>query len=108
MGSVVRLTAQFFQAGSGSQSTTLTPADPTQVIFYVNDPNGQVHQSSVDLGPVVKDDIGVYHLDVQVTTYGNWEWQAVGSGAIVANNYGQIFVRTPEFFPDGECAQTSN
>ncbi|MGH6718759.1 MAG: hypothetical protein ACREER_05525 [Alphaproteobacteria bacterium] len=90
-GQLVRLTGTF---------TTLAGAahDPTTVKVRWKAPDGAatIKQYGVD-GEVVRDSLGVFHVDVNANAQGTWpyRWEATGVGQ--AAKEGEFFVRASAF-----------
>ena len=86
IGSETELTVEFFDM-DGS-----TPADPTVATIKVRDPAGveTSHVYGVDVN-VVKESVGVYHLDQVLDQAGTWFYRGIGTGAVVAA--GEKFLR---------------
>lgn len=55
--------------------------DPTTVRFAVKNPNGTttVYLYGTD-SEVVKDAVGQYHCEINITASGTWHWRAYSSG----------------------------
>ena len=75
-GDLVRCTGTFTNSAGN-------PVDPTTVTFKVRDPplNEMEYVYGVD-AEVVRDDQGIYHVDVSVDESGRWRyhWQSTGTG----------------------------
>jgi len=69
---VVRISATFTDLDG-------TPTDPTGVTFRVKDPDGHV---TVYTTAVEHDGDGLYHLDTEVATAGEWFYRVEGTGAV--------------------------
>jgi len=79
-GALVRLTASFTNIQGDYQ-------DPTTITVRVKNPStGAVVTYTYAGGQVVKDDVGIYHRDVDTTDYpeGTWFYKWIGTGAVVA------------------------
>lgn len=63
---------------------TGTPADPTTAALKLHDPTGVETSYTLAGGDVVRDDVGAYHCDVQLSVSGQWRARWVAGGAIVA------------------------
>lgn len=89
IGDRVRLTARFTDAITGllSDPTGITlrvrpPADTTTIYIYGSDPK------------IARDDVGVYHADIDVTASGSWGYKWTGTGAITAAEESSFYART--------------
>lgn len=58
------------------------PADPDTVTATVRKPDGTTTAYTVTPGEIEHDDVGEYHLDVQLDQEGDWTYRAAGTGAI--------------------------
>lgn len=76
--------------------------DPTSVTLATRDPNGTAATYDYSLGTIVREALGVYHVDITVTTAGTWYWAFRGTGACVAQIEGDFFI-----WPSGVVAQTN-
>jgi hypothetical protein len=57
------------------------PVDPSAgVTCYVLDPNGQKTTYSVAGGTVIRDGVGLYHLNINVSIPGHWWYKFEGDG----------------------------
>lgn len=89
IGDRVRLTARFTDAITGLLS------DPTVITLRTRPPVGATTTYTYGLDTkIVKDDVGVYHADVDVTASGSWSYKWAGTGAIVAAEESTFFART--------------
>lgn len=61
------------------------PADPTDITFYVTNPDGTVitYEYGTD-AELVKDDTGDYHVDLTPSVYGMWYYRFVGTGDVIS------------------------
>jgi hypothetical protein len=77
--------------------------DPTTVRFLVRPPPGGGPLATYTYGapgsPIVRDDVGVYHLDVLLTVHGPWNVRAEGTGAIVLARETTIIVSPSVVLP---------
>lgn len=86
VGNIARLSCAFTDSSG-------TPADPTTVAVTYRPPGG----TPVSQTPV-RDSVGAYHYDVQLTQPGTWIYRFIGTGAIVAQSGDQTFyVNPPQF-----------
>lgn len=59
--------------------------DPTTVVFSLLDPDDIQTDYTYGVDPeVVKDAVGIYHLDVTVSKPHTWYYKIVGTGACIA------------------------
>lgn len=75
---------------------TTTNADPTAVAFKVLSPLSGATATTYTYGAtadVVKDGVGLYHLDVIVNIKGNWTVQMLGTGATGINAVVEIMIK---------------
>lgn len=80
VGDLVKLTATFTDAANALE-------DPTAVAFTVYAPNG-----ATSTPVVTRVSTGVYTALVSATQEGDWEWRAVGTGAVQAAKRGEFHV----------------
>lgn len=74
VGDVVRVTTTFTRLGVAT--------DPTTVTFRVKAPAGTLTDYVyLTDAAVVRDSLGVYHLDLPVTAAGTWYVRSIGTGA---------------------------
>ena len=76
IGDLVRCTGTFTNAAGNA-------IDPTTVTFKVRDPPlNETEYVYGDDAEVVKDGVGVYHVDVSVDESGRWRyrWESTGTG----------------------------
>ena len=71
--------------------------DPTTITFKIEDPNGNVTVNLYGSSNIVKDSVGIYHLDVLLTVAGNWDFRIVGTGAVQAASEQQLTVQQSFF-----------
>jgi hypothetical protein len=83
VGDLVRLSVIFTDIAG-------VPADPTTVSLRVRRAGSTTTYASAT-NPAT----GEYYQDVSIDTAGVWIYRWIGSGAIVAAEEGQFFVRTP-------------
>lgn len=75
-------------------------ADPTTVIFKVIPPSGvanivtKTYPTDIE---VVKDSTGNYHLDVDATIVGEWEYRYEGTGTVITAGEGKFLVEDTPF-----------
>jgi hypothetical protein len=82
---LVRISTVFTLAGVST--------DPSTVRAMYKDPNNVVTTLTYGTdAALVKDSIGTYHVDIPVTTAGNWWYRFEGTGACVAANEGEFVV----------------
>lgn len=75
------------------------PADPTTVTFRIRTPAG-VESAYAFGGPggeVVRDGLGLYHVDVTVTESGRWHFRTEGSAPAQAAEESSAYVRETLF-----------
>jgi len=85
-GDEVRVTVTFDSGG--------TPRDPTTVTFKIVLPHGlspvtYVYGTDVQL---IRDGVGIYHVDWLTTVQGNAPWSMRGTGAVQRTAIGAIYV----------------
>lgn len=80
IGDEVRLSVAFTDADG-------VAADPTTVTCTVRKPDGST------LTPSATGSSGSYHADIQPDQTGNWHYRFAGTGALVAAEEGQFYVR---------------
>lgn len=71
--------------------------DPGVVTCKVKNPLDVVVVETYNPGDIVKDSVGVYHLDVLVTDPGAWTLEWIGSVS------GPVVVQCAMFFADDAC-----
>jgi hypothetical protein len=68
------------------------------VVGKVRSPDGGETSYTYGTDPeVVRDDVGVYHLDLRLTAEGPWSVRFVGTGALVAAVESLITARASRF-----------
>jgi hypothetical protein len=77
-----------------------TPVDPTEVVFAFRVAGGTTYQttygSSASWGTIVKDGVGLYHIDIDTTGLpGIWEYVWASSGTVQTRSEMQLTVVTP-------------
>src|SRR5512146_976275 len=79
-------------AFTGADAVTLL--DPNTVVLKIKAPSGTVttYTYGVDAA-LVKDSVGNYHFDLELTAKGLWWYRWVGSGAVPIVEEGSIPVR---------------
>lgn len=91
VGSKVRLTATF-KNDSGALD------DPSTVVYRVVPPAGDAtlarHYTYGTDGALIRDSIGVYHLDLIIDNSGDWRWSAEGTGNVEAYHESLIVGQT--------------
>lgn len=86
VGTQVRLSVAFTDVDGN-------PADPTTVVCRVRNCGG-----SISTPTVLQDGTGLYHVDVLLSSTGNWFYRFEGSGALIAVADAQINVTPSPFF----------
>lgn len=71
------------------------PADPTEVTATIRKPDGTVTEYEVGLGEIVRDDVGLYHLDIPVDLAGDWFYRVTGTGAVAVTDEKTFVAREP-------------
>jgi hypothetical protein len=76
------------------------PVDPTEVVFAFRVANGTTYQttygSSASWGTIVKDGVGLYHIDIDTTSQpGIWEYVWAASGTIQTRSEAELTVVEP-------------
>jgi hypothetical protein len=89
VGDRVRVTATFTNA-----SAVVT--DPTTVTVLAKPRYGSPTTYTYP-ATVTKDSTGVYHVDLDVTAEGIWDYRFVGTGTVVAAADGSFNVRDSQF-----------
>lgn len=88
IGDRVRLTATFQDAITG------VVADPTGITLRTKSPTGTAAVYTYPGDPkIVKEGVGIYHADIDVTASGNWSYKWAGTGSIVAAEESVFFVK---------------
>lgn len=85
-GNVIRLKANWTDPNANNIAI-----DPTTVTFRYADPLGAVTSFTYPT-TVVKEAVGIYHLDVSVTTPGTWWYDALSTGTGQARAEGNFVV----------------
>jgi hypothetical protein len=77
-------------------------ADPTSVTVKIKDPAGEeaAYVHGVD-AEVIRDSLGAFHIDLELTAAGPWWQRWEGSGAVTATEEGYVRVRKSAFTPEG-------
>lgn len=72
--------------------------DPTTVRFAAKDPNGtiEIYVYGTD-SEVVKDAVGQYHCEIDLTAAGTWYWRAYSSGNYQGATEGSFEVEASNF-----------
>lgn len=74
-----------------------TPTDPTTIVCRVKSPSAvQTLTYGIDSG-LIRDDVGAYHVDVSVTTWGTWWYRWEGTGAAEGAEAAMFRVRQSVF-----------
>lgn len=91
LGQKIRITATF-KDENGAE------ADPSAVYCQIKDEAGTVTSYQYTVDPeVVKDNTGIYHLDVDLDAVGWWYWRWYSTGNYQAANEGRIRCQESEF-----------
>jgi hypothetical protein len=90
LGSKVKIRTEFTDADTGD------PVDPGTVTVKIKKPDGVI-VSHVYPSNVVKDDTGIYHLDLDITAHGRWFYRWEGSGINAGASESYFQVRESEF-----------
>lgn len=91
VGDEVRCTGTFTDSGGSVQ-------DPTAVFFKYEDPSGAVTTKQYVTDPeVVRDSVGVYHLDIDVDEAGMWWWRWYSTGSGQAADEDQFLAEDSRF-----------
>lgn len=89
IGDVVRLQAIF---------TSLTGGLPTNIVFYLKTPSGSVQTKNFGVDPeLIQDDPGRYHIDVEITEAGTWQYRFASTGSLKAACEGEFKARKSWF-----------
>jgi hypothetical protein len=88
LGTLVRLSAPFVAGG--------VAIDPATVTLAIKTPAGvtTTYTYGVDSG-LLKDGVGLYHLDVAASASGTWFWNWSSTGVGQAAMHGQFMVEGP-------------
>lgn len=92
VGNVIRMKANWTDPNNNN-----LPVDPTVVSFRYADPTGAVTTNTYPT-LVVKEAVGIYHLDVICNTVGTWWYDAISTGTAQARAEGN-FVILPSKVP---------
>lgn len=87
VGDLVRVTGTFTDSAD-------LPADPTALSFAFKDPSGSVttYVFPTD-AQLVKDSVGIYHVDVDVVEPGDWHYRWISTGAGQGAQIGQFMAK---------------
>jgi len=88
VGDVARIEAPFRDVDN-------QPADPTTVTASIRKPDGTVTDYTVSLGEIVRDGVGLYHLDVAVDMAGDWFYRFAGTGTVSVADEKTFVAREP-------------
>jgi hypothetical protein len=60
--------------------------DPTTITFEIKTPSDVITTHIFGVDPnLIRDGVGVYHLDVTITEKGNWWYRMYGTGSCIAS-----------------------
>ncbi|NLD42119.1 MAG: hypothetical protein GX657_01355 [Chloroflexi bacterium] len=84
-GDLVRLSVVFTDAEG-------VATDPTTITCTVKAPSGTVTVYTYgEDAEVVKDGVGAYHLDLEISASGEWHYRWAGTGACTAAGEGRLY-----------------
>lgn len=83
VGDKIRITATFVTIAGAADPTTVT------FRFYIKSNLISEHVFGVD-PDVIRDAVGVYHIDYTIPTPARWSYQTIGTGAVVASDWGHF------------------
>ena len=89
VGDRVRVTATFTNELTGA------PMDPSVITLTIKPPRlpATVHQYGIVGSGIVREALGVYYIDQDITVHGSWYYRWTGAGALVAAEESHFFVR---------------
>lgn len=90
VGDRVRITASFVNASS-------VATDPTAVTILVKRRDGPTYTFIYPTN-ITKTGTGVFYADFDVPTEGNYDYRAVGTGAVITAGEGSFTVPDSQFF----------
>lgn len=94
LGNLIRVSASFAIAGVAT--------DPTAVTCKVRTPAGTITTYTYGTdAALVRDDIGIYHVDVTASSAGIWDYRFAGTGACVAATEAEFFIEPSDFGANG-------
>jgi len=84
---------------------TGAPVDPTDVYLFIEAPDpsvwplveGGITQYKLSLGQIIRDGVGLYHLDFTPPVHGWWNYKWQGVGAVVCSGADARFYVRPSF-----------
>lgn len=88
VGDVARIQAPFTDVDGA-------PADPTTVSATIRKPDASIVNHTYNPGSIVRDSVGLYHLDVAVDQAGDWFYRFVGTGAVAVADEKTFVAREP-------------
>jgi hypothetical protein len=91
IGDLVRLRATFVS------TDLVTPADPSTIIFRILSPATSVACYSFVGGSITRATIGAYYKDITPDVYGDWAYNALGTGGVQAVSEWSFQVRHSRF-----------
>lgn len=74
------------------------PIDPTEVLLYVMDPNGNVSIYTNLLGQVIRENVGRYHFVLEPSLPGTWLYKWQGTGSVATTSPDTIFTVSASVF----------
>lgn len=84
------MTANKYQIGEGFRLQAVFEVsdintDPTTVTFKIKNPSNVITTYVYGVAlEVIKDAVGIYHMDITVSAEGNWWYRVEGTGACIA------------------------
>jgi len=88
LGQQPRITETFTSISTG------LPVDPTDITATVKKPDGTVTTYDYNPGAIIRDSLGVYHLDLTTDQPGTWAARIVGTGAAADVGTVTFYVRS--------------
>ena len=84
--------------GTLTSPETGQPVDPTNLQITIRDPAGNTTTLQYGTDPeVVRDDTGIYHVDIDVTTRGQWHYRFAATGVNTAAAEGTFYANPSHF-----------
>jgi hypothetical protein len=91
LGEAVRVASEFTNSAE-------VVADPDAVFFKYRDPEGLITTLEYpDDAELVRDEIGNYHVDIELTIPGTWLWRSYATGTGRTATEGSFTVAPSEF-----------
>lgn len=90
-GDSVRVKADF------TDVTGSTPVDPNTITCEIKDPANVTTTYTFGASAIIKEAIGVYHLDFTVNQVGYWSYRWAGVGGYTAKEWQKFYVSPDPF-----------